>query len=51
MTASAVNVISIRQGCNAPLRIGVSHIGQPLKIAGQVFGRGFGRTHTARYSW
>jgi hypothetical protein len=42
MTASAVNVISVRQGCNAPLRIDVSHIGQPLKIAGRVFGRGFG---------
>ena len=37
-----VKVISERQGCDAPLRIGVSHIGQPLCIAGRVFERGLG---------
>jgi hypothetical protein len=42
MTGTPVKVISERQGCNAPLRIGVSHIGQPLCIAGKVFDRGFG---------
>lgn len=42
MTEPPVKVISERQGCNAPLRIGVSHIGQPLCIGGKVFGRGFG---------
>jgi hypothetical protein len=42
MTGTPVKVVSERQGCNAPLRIGVSHIGQPLCIAGEVFGRGFG---------
>ena len=39
---SGVKVISERQGCDAPLRIGVSHIGQPLCIAGRVFERGLG---------
>jgi hypothetical protein len=42
MTGTPVKVISERQGCNASLRIGLSHIGQPLCIGGKVFGRGFG---------
>ncbi len=42
MPATPVKVVSERQGCSAPLRIGVSHIGQPLCIAGEVFERGFG---------
>jgi hypothetical protein len=42
MAANPVKVISERQGCSASLRIGLSHVGQPLCVAGEVFERGFG---------
>lgn len=42
MTGTPVKVVSEHQGCNASLRVGLSHVGQPLCIGGKVFGRGLG---------
>lgn len=42
MSFSPVTVLNIYQGCDAPLRIGLSHIGQAICIAGKTHDRGFG---------